>query len=69
MKGKTGADDATPRVRTGEVGIGGRSISAMLEEYDTVSIGLILVPLTSGARGSGATACSIGAVDTGVGNA
>ena len=69
MKGSTGGDVTAPVVRVGGVGIGMLSISAMLEEYDTVVIGLILVPLTSGARGSEATACPTGAVDTGVGNA
>ena len=69
MNGKTGVDAAAPRVRVGEVCVEGLSIPAILEEYDTVVIGLMLVPFTSGARGSGATACPIGAVDTGVGNA
>ena len=69
MKGNTGGEDATPIVRVGGIGTGILSISAMLEEYDTAVIGLILVPPTSGARGSGTTACSIGVVDTGVGSA
>ena len=69
MNGKTGADAAALRLRAGEVCVEGLNIPAMLEEYDTVVIGLMLVPSTSGARGSGATACPIGAVDTGVGNA
>ena len=69
MNGKTGVDAAAPRVRVGEVCVERLSIPAMLEEYDTVVIGLMLVPLTSGARGNGATACPIGAVDTGVVNA
>ena len=69
MNGKTGADAAALRLRAGRFCVAELIIPAMLEEYDTVVIGLMLVPLTFGARGSGATACPIGAVDTGVGNA
>ena len=69
MKGSTGGDDAAPVVRVGGICTGMLNISTMLEEYDTVVIGLISVPFTSGARGNGATACPMGAVDTGVGNA